>query len=109
MWQKLFFDGVWLERIFVYVRNVLYCSLILAVGSYTHKNPPAFLQRLPGDPYWGYPLIAFGILLFSLNLAVILNEIWKLKAHSLIKTLLVLLSVYLTSWLVAVIWLFRIR
>ena len=109
MWRKLFSDSTWLDGLFSYIRNILYCSLILAVGSYTHKNPPEFLRVLPLDPYWGYPLIAAGILLFVFNLASGLNQIVTLKVHALVKSLLVLASVYLTSWLVIVIWFFRIR
>ena len=109
MWQRLFSDSAWLDGLFAYIRNILYCSLILAVGSYTHKSPPEFLRELPLAPYLGYPMIVGGIVLFLLNLAFGLNRIFKLKVHVFVKSLLVLAIVYLTSWLVMVIWFFRIR
>ena len=109
MWRRILPENVWLEGVFAYVRNVFYCSLVLAVGSYTHKHPPDFLRGIPLDHYLGYPVIAVGFLLFLLNLAYGLNQILKLKYNSWIKAFLFLVSIYITGWFVMVVWLFRVK
>jgi len=105
----MFFDTKLLETLWAQIRNVFYCSLILAVGSYTHDHPPDFLLGTPLDPYWGYPLIAIALFLFLLNLADGLNQVLKINYNALVKTFLILIHGVLTSWLVMVMWFFRIR
>ncbi len=105
----MFFDANLLERLWAQIRNVFYCSLILAVGSYTHVNPPGFLRGTALDPYWGYPLIAIGLFLFLLNLLDVLNQVLKINYNAWVKTLLIAIHGVLTSWLVLVMFFFRIR
>lgn len=104
-----FLDSNLIGKLFVHIRNVFYCSLILAVGSYTHDHPPDFLRGTPLDPYWGFPLIAIGLFLFLLNLADSLNQILKIKYNSLVKMFLFLIHVVVTGWLVMVVWFFRMK
>ena len=103
MWLKIFRDSNLIEKMFVNIRNVLYCSLILAVGSYTHNHPPDFLRGTPLDPYWGYPLIAIGIFLFLLNLVDSLNQILTIKYNSFVKIFVFSIHVVLTGWLAMVV------
>lgn len=109
VWHRIFFDSNVLEKLFVSIRNVFYCSLILAVGSYTHDHPPGFLRGTRLDPYWGYPLIGIGLFLFLLNLVNSLNQILKLKYNSFVKIFLFLIHIVLTGWLVVVVWYFRMK
>ena len=109
VWHSIFLDSKLIEKLFVHIRNVFYCSLILAVGSYTHDHPPDFLYGTPLDPYFGYPLIAIGLFLFLLNLVDSLNQILKIKYNSLAKIFLFLIHVVLTGWLAMVMWFFRMK
>lgn len=109
VWLRIFHDSNLIEKMFVNIRNVLYCSLILAVGSYTHDHPPDFLRGTPLDPYWGYPLIAIGIFLFLLNLVDSLNQILKLKYNSFVKIFVFSIHVVLTGWLAMVVFFFRMK
>ncbi len=109
MWLKIFRDSNLIEKMFVNIRNVLYCSLILAVGSYTHNHPPDFLRGTPLDPYWGYPLIAIGIFLFLLNLVDSLNQILTIKYNSFVKIFVFSIHVVLTGWLAMVVFFFRMK
>ena len=105
----MFFDSNLLEKLWAQIRNLFYCSLILAVGSYTHDHPPGFLRGTPLDPYWGYPLIAIGLFLFLLNLVDSLNQVLKINYNAWVKTLLIAIHGVLTSWLVMVMFFFRMR
>ncbi len=109
MWNRIFIDSNLIEKMFVYIRNIFYCSLILAVGSYTHDHPPDFLRGTPLDRYWGYPLIAIGLFLFLLNLVDSLNQILNIKYNSIIKIFVFSIHVVLTGWLVMVVWFFRMK
>ena len=109
VWHSIFLDSKLIEKLFVYIRNVFYCSLILAVGSYTHDHPPDFLRGTPLDPYFGYPLIGIGLFLFLLNLVDSLNQMLKIKYNSLAKIFLFLIHVVLTGWLAMVMWFFRMK
>lgn len=106
MWDKI---AIVKEQVFIYIRNIFYCSLIFAVGSYIHAHPPGFLTRLPFDRYWGYPIIIIGLLLFLLNLVDALNCLLKTSFNIVIKVILVLMAVYLTGWLVMVVWMFKVH
>ena len=109
VWHRIFLDSDLLEKLFVHVRNVFYCSLILAVGLYTHDHPPGFLLGTSFDPYWGYPLIGIGFFLFVLNLVDGLNRILKSNYPSLVKIFVFSIHVVLTSWLVMAMWSFRMK
>lgn len=109
VWTRIFLDSNLIGKMFVYIRNVFYCSLILAVGSYTHDHPPDFLRGTPLDPYWGYPLIAIGIFMFLLNLVDSLNQILKIKYNSFVKIFVFSIHVVLTGWLAMVVWVFRMK
>lgn len=109
MWYKIFIDNNLIEKLFANIRNVLYCSFILAVGLYTHDYPPDFLSGTSLDPYFGYPLIAIGLFLFLLHLVDGLNQILKIKYNSLLKSFLCLIHIVLTGWLVIVVLLFRMK
>ena len=108
-WYRMFFDTNLLEKLWAQIRNIFYCSLILAIGSYTHVNPPGFLRGTPLDPYWGYPLIAIALFLFLLNLVDALNQVLKINYNAWVKTLLIAIHGVLTSWLVMVMFFFRMR
>ncbi len=109
MWYRNFLDSDLIEKLFVYIRNVFYCALILAVGSYTHVHPPEFLPNTLLGPYFGYPLIAFGLFMFLLNLVDALNQILKIKYNSFVKIFVFSIHVVLTGWLAMVVWVFRMK
>lgn len=109
MWHRIFIDNDLIEKLFVYIRNVFYCALILAVGLYTHVHPPEFFPNTLLDPYFGYPLIVFGLFMFLLNLVDASNQILKLKYNSLVKALLIFIYVFVTGWLAIVVCFFRMK
>jgi hypothetical protein len=109
VWYRIFLDSDLVEKVFAHVRNVFYCSLILAVGLYTHDHPPDFLLGTSFDPYWGYPLIGIGFFLFLLNLVDSLNRIPKSNYPSLVKIFVFSIHVVVTGWLAIVVLFFRMK
>jgi hypothetical protein len=73
---KDFFDKGRVKTIFDHLRNLFYCALIIAAGSYVHANPPEWALRISAREVFGYPIIAIGVLLMLLNLA---DGIYKLS------------------------------
>lgn len=109
VWHRILPDSNQIEKVFAHIRNIFYCSLILAVGLYTHDHPPGFLRGTPFDPYWGYPLIAIGIFLLLLNLADSLNQILKSDYHFAVKISVFSIHVVATGWLAMVVGFFRVK
>ncbi len=107
-WYALFLDSKIVRTIFEHIRNTFYCSLILAVGLYTHDNPPSFFANSRFDG-WGYPLIGVGLFLFLLNLADSVLLIMKSKFGLGFRVLAALFTIFGTAWLVMVVGLFRVR
>ena len=108
-WYALFLDSSVIRTIFEHIRNIFYCSLILAVGFYTHDHPPAFFDGSRFDGYWGYPLIGVGLFLFLLNLADSVILIMKSKFSLWFRLVGSLFTIFATTWLVIVVGLFRVR
>jgi hypothetical protein len=77
---KDFFDKGRVKTIFDHLRNLFYCALIIAAGSYVHANPPEWALRISAREVFGYPIIAIGVLLMLLNLA---DGIYKLSKYPL--------------------------
>jgi hypothetical protein len=108
-WQKMFFDSNLVASLFLHIKNVFYCSFILAIGSYIHDYPPDFLPETPYASYLGYPLITIGLCLFMVNLLDSINHIKKLQYNMFVKIFLSLIHIILTGWLATVAWVFRMR
>lgn len=108
-WYTLFLDSGIIRTIFEHIRNIFYCSLILAVGLYTHDHPPVILDSPRFAGYWGYPLIGVGIFLFLLNLADSVVLIMKSKFGLAFRLFAALFTIFGTAWLVMVVGLFRVR
>ena len=85
VWHKMFLDSSLIGSLFSHIRNVFYCSLILAIGSYIHAHPPGFLLETPYASYWGYPLITIGLYLFVVNLLDSINHIQRLQYNMFVK------------------------
>ena len=79
VWHKMFLDSSLIGSLFTHIRNVFYCSFILAIGSYFHDHPPDFLLETPYASYLGYPLITIGLCLFMVNLLNSITNIKKLQ------------------------------
>lgn len=94
--------------IFIYVRNLGLCALMLAAGSYAIINQPDWVVSIPADKYWGYILIGIGILLTLLNLVDGLYKLFKLKFHILISIIVSISYVVISFRIVMMIWHFRI-
>ena len=109
MKHRIVLDSNLLERFFAHIRNVFYCSLILAVGSHTHDHLPEFLRGTSLSQYWGYPLIGIGLMLFLMNLVDGLSQVLKTRYNLFVKVLLSLIVIVLTCWLVLVVWFFRVK
>jgi hypothetical protein len=66
---KNFLEKDRVKTIFDHLRNLFYCALIIAAGSYAYTNPPAWALRISASEIFGYPIIAIGVILMLLNLA----------------------------------------
>ena len=108
-WHKMFFDSSLVGRLFLHIRNILYCSLILAIGSYVHENPPDLLSETLYASYLGYPLIIIGLFLFMVNLLDSINHIMNHQCSMFVKIFLILINIVLTGCLATMAWLFRMR
>ena len=98
-----------IDKLFTSVRNILYCTFILAVGKHIHDHPPAFLAENQFVSYIGLPIIGFGLFLFLLHLADGINEISKLNYNFWLKMILCFIHVYLTVVLLIVVWFYRVN
>ena len=94
--------------IFIYVRNLTLCALILAAGSYAITNQPDWVVNISVYKFWGYILIGIGILLTLLNLVDGLYKLFKLKFHILISIIVSISYVVISFRIVMMIWHFRI-
>jgi hypothetical protein len=109
LWHEMFVDSSVINRLFLHIRNVFYCSLVVAVGSYIHDSPPDFLPETPYTSYLGYPLIIIGLFLFIVNLLDGINHIMKHQYGLFVKIFLILINLILTGWLATMAWVFRIQ
>ncbi len=94
--------------IFIYVRNLGLCALMLAAGSYAITNQPDWIMNITAYKFWGYILIGIGILLVLLNLVDGLYELFKLKFHIFISIIVSISYVVISLRIVIMIWHFRI-
>ena len=106
---KDFFDMGVVNAIFIHVRNIVYCALILAAGSYVHSHPADWFIGTTIVEFLGYPIIGIGILLMLLNLADGIYRISKLKHHIVLEILLVLVYITLSLRLMVIMWEFRMQ
>jgi hypothetical protein len=106
---KDFFDKGRVKTIFDHLRNLFYCALIIAAGSYVHANPPEWALRISAREVFGYPIIAIGVLLMLLNLADGIYKLSKLEHPVLLSILITLFSLVLAVRLVEIMIIFRMR
>ena len=106
---KDFFEKGRVKTIFDHLRNLFYCSLIIAAGSYVHANPPEWAQRISVSEVFGYPIIAVGVLLMLLNLADGIYKLSKLEHPVLLSMLTTLFYLVLAVRLVEIMIIFRMR
>ena len=102
-----FLDTGVIGLIFIYIRNLALCSLILAAGSYAITNQPDWVV-ISVYKSWGYILVGIGILLTFLNLVDGLYELFKLKFHILISIIVSISYAVISFRIVMMIWHFRI-
>jgi hypothetical protein len=98
-----------LNAVFTHLRNLFYCSLIIAAGAYAHSSPPEWLKGIYTEKIFGYPIIAVGVFLMFLNLADGIYKISKLKHPVLLSILITLFYLFLAVRLVEIMVLFRMR
>ena len=93
--------------IFQHIRNIMYCALIIAAGSYVHANPASFLLKTSLVNFSGWFIIGLGILLMVLNLADGIYRLSKYKNHILLDIVLTLIYILITIRLVVIVAEFR--
>ena len=106
---KNFIDSGLISSLFIYIRNLFYCSLIFAAGSYAQHHPPPFIKDTFLSPISGYPLIIIGIILMLLNLLDSVKHMNKLNISKALKTYVFIFHVFVTLCLVIVLWQYRIK
>ena len=107
--MNIFTDDALIGNFFVNVRNIFYCTLIFAAGSYANNNQPDFIRGAFWEQYWGYPLILIGILLFLINLIHFTIRIVKLKYHWSTHFFIVLVHITLSVRIAMLVWYFRMK
>ena len=100
---KNFFDSGLIDSLFIHIRNVFYCSLFFAVGSYTKQHPPAIIEGTFLRPIRGYLLIVIGIFLTVLSLADSVNHINKLNFAKTIKICALIFHFFVSFWVVVIV------
>ena len=108
MLKDLIKDGA-VNSIFIHVRNLVYCGLVLSAGSYVHSNPPNWFISTGIDEYSGWVIIGLGIILMLLNMADGLYRLSKLRYHFLLYIILVALYLLISVRFVLIMWDFRMR
>ncbi len=108
MWKDLIKDGV-VNSIFIHVRNLVYCGLILSAGSFVHSNPPDWLFSTGIDEYSGWVIIGLGVILMLLNMADGLYHLSKLKYNFILYFILVALYLLISIRFVLIMWDFRMK
>ena len=107
--MNIFTDNVLIGNFFVNVRNIFYCTLIFAAGSYANNHQPDFVLGTFWEQYWGYPLIFIGTLLFLVNLIHYTIRIFKLKNHWSTNFFIVLIHVTLSVRVAMLVLYFRMK
>jgi hypothetical protein len=107
--MNIFTDNALIGNFFAYIRNIFYCTLIFAAGSYAHNHEPDFILGTFWEQYWGYPLILIGILLFLVNLIHFTIRIFKLKYHWSTHFFIVLVHITLSVRTAMVVLNFRMK
>jgi hypothetical protein len=106
--RDVFVKGT-VNSIFVHIRNLVYCGLVLAIGSYVQTNPAEWLLGTVFVEYSGLVFIVLGILLMLLNMADGLYRLSKLKHPVILNTLFVVLYLVMSIRFVFIMWEFRLR
>jgi hypothetical protein len=98
-----------LDAVFLHLRNLFYCSLIIAAGAYAHANPPEWVRNIYANEIFGYPIIAIGAFLLLLNLAGGIYKLSKLKNRVSFYILITTFYLMLAVRLVIIMTEFRMR
>ena len=106
--RDVFVKGT-VNSIFVHIRNLVYCGLVLAIGSYVQTNPAEWMLGTVFVEYSGLVFVLLGILLMLLNMADGLYRLSKLKHSVILTTLFVVLYLVTSIRFVFIIWEFRLR
>ena len=95
LWYEMFFDNSVIGNLFIHVRNILYCSFIVSIGSYINDYPPDIIPETAYTPYLGYPLMIIGVFLFILNLMNATSLIMKHHYGIFVKIFLIMINTIL--------------
>jgi len=106
---KLFYDDALINEIFLYLRNLLYCSIVLAAGAHVHRTPPDLILDTIFRPYWGYDLIAIGIFLLVLSMINSIIKLEKMEFSRLTKIVFIIFHFILSIRIVMVVLYFRMQ
>lgn len=106
---KDFFEKGRVKTIFDHLRNLFYCALIIAAGSYAHANPPEWALLISASAIFGYGIIAIGVLLMLLNLVDGIYKLSKLEHPVILSILITLFYLALAVRLVEIMIVFRMR
>jgi hypothetical protein len=98
-----------LNAVFLHLRNLFYCSLIIAAGAYAHANPPEWARNIYADEIFGYPIIGIGAFLLLLNIADGIYKLSKLKHRVSFYILITLFYMLFAVRLVIIMTEFRMR
>ena len=106
--RDVFVKGT-VNSIFVHIRNLVYCGLVLTIGSYVKTNPAEWILGTVFVEYSGLVFVVLGILLMLLNMADGLYRLSKLKHPVILTTLFVVLYLVMSIRFVFFMWEFRLR
>jgi len=80
LFLKLLDEGM-VKSIFDHIRNLFYCTLILAAGFFVNANPPDWLTETSLSQISGYMIIGIAIMLMLLLFVDVMYKLSKLKHH----------------------------
>ncbi len=95
------------KSIFDHLRNLFYCTLILAAGFFVNNKPPDWIAGTSLAPVSGYVAIGTGILLILLVFSDGIYKLSKLKHPFILSFLLVAFYVLVTVRLTLILLEFR--
>jgi hypothetical protein len=107
--SKDFFHEGFIDSLFVYLRNLLICTLMLAAGYHGHLNPPDWLSGTWLARSWGFPLMVIGIILLLLNLIDYFFKISEFKVSLATQIIFLAIHVFVSIRLLIVIVEFRLQ
>ena len=103
-----FIDSGQLAGLFDHVKNLVFFSLLLALGTNDFNQPKSNIFGIFPSNYLGIGVITLALFLIFLNLYDGIRKLSKLEHHKLLTFFLILLYTILTIRVVEVAWYYRL-